>query len=89
MVLRLNKSLNLAESIVSLHPHQTAQAQHQIWSLSTVNTPLLVCRLQRQRRPLSIAPNPHAERYSPQIAGNLNISNYTILDTFKVHARRI
>jgi len=56
---------------------------------STVNTPLLTCRWLCQRRPLSIAPNFHAERCSPQTAGDLNISNNTIRNTFKFHARRI
>jgi len=81
-------SMNLS-SIVSLYPHHSAQAQHQLSSLSTVNTPLLACGRQCQRRPLSVAPNFHAERSSPQTAGNLNISNYTIQNTFKLHARRI
>jgi len=76
-------SINLP-SIVSLCPHQTAQAQLPLSSLSTVNTPLLPCRRQCQRRPYSVAPNFHAERSSPQTAGNLNISNYTILNTFKL-----
>jgi hypothetical protein len=74
---------------MSLYPHQTAQVQHQLSSLSTVNTPLLLCRRQCQRRPLSVAPNFHVERRSPQAAGNLNISNCTILKSFKVDARRI
>jgi len=68
---------------VSLYPHQTAQAQLQLSSLSTVNTPLLACRRRCQRRPLSVARNFHAERSSPQTAGDLNISNYTILNTFR------
>jgi len=38
------------------------------------------------RKPHSVAPNIHAERSSPQSAGHLNISNYTILNTFKLHA---
>jgi len=71
-------------SIVSLYPNQTAQAQLQLSSLSTVNIPLLPCHRQCQRRPLSIAPNFHADRSSPQTAGNLNISNYTILNTSKL-----
>jgi len=33
--------------------------------------------------------NSHVERSSPQTAGDLNITNYTILNTFKLHARRI
>jgi hypothetical protein len=89
MVLRFNKSLQLADSIVSLYPHQTAQPQHQLSSLSTVNTPLLTCCLQWQRRPLFLAPNFGAERSSPQTAGDLSISNCTILNTFKLHTRRI
>jgi len=89
IVLRLNKSLKLAESIISLHPHQAAQAQHQNSSLSTVYTPLLACRRQCQRRPISGALNLHAEWSSPYTTGNWNISNYSILNTFKLHARKI
>jgi len=69
--------------------HEAAQAQHQLSSLSTVYTPLLPCRRQFSRRPLSVAPNFRAERSSPLTAGDLNISNYTILNTFKLLARRI
>jgi len=54
-----------------------------------VYTPLLTCRRQCQRRPLSVAPKCHAKRRSPQTADDLNISNYTILHIFKLHARRI
>jgi len=68
---------------------EAAQAQHQLSSLSTVNTPLLPCRRQCQRRHLAIAPNLHAERSSLQTAGDLNISNYTILNSFKLPTRRI
>jgi len=75
--------INLS-SMVSLYPHQTAQAQLQLSSLSTVNTPLLPCHWQCQRRPHSVAPNCHAERSSPQTPGDWNISNYTILNTFKL-----
>jgi len=89
MVLRLSISLKLAESIVSLHPHQAAQAQHQLWSLSMVYTPLVTCRQQCPGIPRSAAPNFHAKRSSPQTAGNLTISNYTILNTFKLPARRV
>jgi len=76
-------SINLS-SIVSLYPHQTAQAQLQLSSLWTMNTPLLPCRQQCQRWPHSVAPNFHAERSSPQTAGDWNISNYTIVNTFKL-----
>jgi len=38
MVLTLNKCLKLAESIVSLHPHQAAQVDRQLLTLSTVHT---------------------------------------------------
>jgi len=69
--------------------HQAAQAQHQLLSISTVYISPLTCRWQCLKRPLVLAPNFHAARCSPQAAGNLNISNYTILDTFKLHARRI
>jgi len=89
MVLRLNKSLKLAESVVSIHPHQAAQAQHQLWPLSTVYTPLLECCRQYQRSPLSVAPNFHFERSSPQTAGDRNSSNYTMLNTFKSNTRRM
>jgi len=75
-------SINLS-SIVSLYPHKTAQAQLQLSSLSTANTPLLPCHGQCQRRSHCVAPNFNAERSSPQTAGDLNISNYTILNTFK------
>jgi len=89
MVLRLNKSLKLAESIMSLYPHQVAQAQHQLSSISTVYTPLLACHQQCRRGPLLIGLNIHAERSSPQTAGHFNISNYTMLITFKLHTTRI
>jgi len=69
--------------------HQTAQAQRKLSLHFTVNIPLLACRRQCHRRLLSIAPNFRAERSSPQTAGNQNISNNTILNTFKLHARRI
>jgi len=48
-----------------------------------------VCRRQCQRWPFSIALNFHAERSSPQTAGNLIISNYAILNTIKLSDRRI
>jgi len=35
------------------------------------------------------SPNFHAKRSSPQTAGDLNRSNYTIMNTFMLHARRI
>ena len=76
-------SINLS-SIVGLYTHQTAQALLQLSSLSTVITPLLSCCGQCQRRPHSVALNFHAERSSPQTAGDLNISNWTILNTFKL-----
>jgi len=75
--------------MVSLHQHQTAQAQHQLWSLSKLYTPLFTCHGQCWGRPCHIAPNVHAEWNSPPAAGNLNISRYTILYTFKLHNRRI
>ena len=89
MVLKLNKSLKLAESIRSLYPHQTAQAQQQLSSHSTVNAPYLTGCQQCQRRPHFVAPNSQAKRSSPQTAGDHTISNYTILNTFKLHTRRI
>jgi len=69
--------------------YKAAQALHQLSSFCTQNTPLLACRRQCQRRPISVDSNFHAERSSPQTTGDLNISNYTILNTFKLHARRI
>ena len=54
--------------------HQAAQALHQLSSLSTVYTPLLVCHQRCQGRPFSIPPNFHAEWSSPQTACDLNIS---------------
>jgi len=89
MVLRINESLTLAESIVSLHPHQAAQPQRQLWAVPTVNTPRLVCQRECQRWPLSVAPNHHAERWSPQRAGDLNVSHFTIRNTVRLHARCI
>jgi len=88
MVSRLTESLQLAESIVSIHPHQVAQAQHQLSFLSTLYTALLACRSQCQSRPLPVVPNFHAERSSPHTTCNVNISNHTILDTVKLHTRR-
>jgi hypothetical protein len=79
MVVRVNTSLKYRELI---YPHRTAQAQHQLSSLSTVNTSLLPCHQQCQRRPHSVALNFHAQRCSPQSAGNTIISNYTIRNTF-------
>jgi hypothetical protein len=69
--------------------HEAAQAKHQRSSLTTVYTPLLACRRQCQRTPLSVTPNDDAERSSPQTAGDINLSHYTILNTFKWYARRI
>ena len=54
-----------------------------------VYTPLIAVRRQCQRTPISIAPNFHAKRRSPQTAGDLIISTYTILNNFLLHARRI
>jgi len=71
------------------YTHEAAQAQHQLSFLSMLYTPLLMCRWQCQRRLLSIGPNFDAKRSSPQTAGNLNISNYAIRNTFKLHTRRI
>jgi len=89
MVSTINKCHKLVVCIVSLHPHQTAQALHQQSFCSTVWTPLLACCRQCQRRPLSFDLNVDAKRSSPQTADDLNISNYTILNTFKLHASRI
>jgi len=54
-----------------------------------VYTPILACRRRCQSRPRSVAPNFHAKRSLPQTAGDSNISNYTVLNTFKLHARKI
>jgi len=69
--------------------HQAAEALYLLVSHSTVYTPLVACRRQCQRRPLSVAPKFHAKWSSPQAAGDLNISNYTILNTYKLHTREI
>jgi hypothetical protein len=87
MVLRLNKSLKYHDLIPTLDWSGPAPTM----SLSTVSTPLLTGRRKCQRRPLSVAPNIHAESSSPQTAGELNISNFTILNTirtFRVFAAR-
>jgi hypothetical protein len=73
---------------VSWDPHQTAQAQHQLPSLSTVNTTLLPCGRECLRRAHSVALNFRAERSLPQTAGDLNISNYTILNTIQVACQK-
>jgi len=80
--------MNLS-SIVSLYSHQTAKAQHQLSSQSTVTTALHACGWQCQRTPLSIARKFHAERSSPQAAGNSNLSNYTIMNTLIMHNKWI
>jgi hypothetical protein len=69
--------------------HQATHAQHEHSSLSDVYTLFLSGRRQCQRRPLSVAPNFHAERSSPPIAGYLNISTCTMLNTLKLSAKRI
>jgi hypothetical protein len=69
--------------------HEAAQAQHQPLSQSTVDTSLLACAQQCQRTPHSLALNFHVERCSPQTAGHLYISNYNILNTFKLHTWRM
>jgi len=89
MVLTLNKSLKLAESIVSLPPHKAVQTQDQLRSISKVYTPLLMCHRQWQRSPLSIATTCHAKRSSPRTAGEENKSNPNILNSFRRNARRI
>jgi len=61
MVLKFKRFLKLTESIVSIHPHQAAQAQHQLSPHSMVYTLLLACHRQCQRRALSIALNFHAK----------------------------
>jgi len=69
--------------------HWAAQALLQLWSHSAVCTALLVCHQQCQRTPLSVPPDFHAERSSPQSAGDLNTLNYIVLNTLKLRARRI
>lgn len=88
-ILRLNKSLKLAESIMNLHPQQASQYQYQRSSLSTVYTPVVMCRQQFPRIPLSFALNFKAAWSSPQSAGDLYILSYTTLNTIKLQARRI
>jgi hypothetical protein len=74
---------------VSLYPHKTAQALHIPSSQTAVNTALLLRHRQYQKKPISFALNFHAERSSPQPDDDLNISNYTMLNTFKLHPRII
>jgi hypothetical protein len=84
LVLRLNRSRKWAESIVSLPNHHAAQARYQLLSVSTVYTQHLECHRQYQGTSLPVAPNCPTQTRSPQTAGDLNISNYTILNTFKL-----
>jgi len=69
--------------------NKATQAHHELSSLCTVYTPLLMCHWQCQRRPLSIAPNFHAKRCLPLTAGHFIISNYSIQNAFKMHTRSI
>jgi hypothetical protein len=87
MVLRVKKSLKLAEFVVSLYPHQAAQAQHQLLTPSTVYTLLLTCYGECQRRPLSVARSFHVKRSSPQTAGGSNLTSNTIRNPFMMHSR--
>jgi len=52
-------------------------------------TPIVTCRHQSRRWLLSITLNLDPQRRSPQTEGNLIISKYTRLNTFKSHARCI
>jgi hypothetical protein len=88
MVFRLNESLQLAESIMSIHTR--------LLRLSTNHCPFEQCKLHcsgvvhNAREDLfSVAANVVAKQSSPQRAGYLTISNYTILNTFKLHTNRI
>jgi hypothetical protein len=74
---------------MSLYPDQCAHTQLQLSLIGIVSTPLLSRRRQCQRRPVSVAPDFHAESSSPQTAGDPNISNYTTLNTFELHPRTI
>jgi hypothetical protein len=74
----------VAKSIMSLHTRLLRPSTN-----FTVYTPLLPYHRQCQRSPHSRALNFHAERSSPLTAGDFNISNYTILNTFKMHGRKI
>jgi hypothetical protein len=70
-------------SIVNIYSHLTTETPHQHSSLSTLNTELLQCGRQFQTRPLAVAPKFDASRSKPQTAGDLNISNYTILNIIR------
>jgi len=83
------QSMSLVSWKYSELTHQAAQAQHQFWSLPAVYTPLLARWQQCRSIPCCGAPNFDAKWSSPQTAGDWNISNHSILYTFKLHARRI
>ena len=85
MMLRLNQ---LAYSIMSLHTR--------LLRPSTNFRPFLQCILHSshvinnaKEDPFPLRLISNAERSSPQTAGDLNTSNYTILNTFKLHSRKI
>jgi hypothetical protein len=85
MVLRLNKSLKYRELIPTPDcsgPAPTFVPFYSQYSTSCVSSTM------PEKTP-SGAPNVHAERSSPQTASDLNKSNFTILNTFKLHARKM
>jgi hypothetical protein len=88
MVMMPNQSLKLAESIVTLHTRQHRR--------STMFHPLLQYILRSthfvdnaRESPCRLPKKYHAQCCLPQTADNLYISNYTILNTFKLRTRRI
>jgi len=88
MVLRFNESLMLAQSIVSLCARLLRPSSNIGSFLQCILYSLCVTDNARDD-PFPLTPNFHAERSSPLTAGDLNISHCTILNTFKIHTRRI
>jgi hypothetical protein len=80
--------MNLS-SVESLCPQLTAQGQEQLSSLSTVHTPFIAGRRQSQKGPTFIASNFHAKSSSPLTPVDLNISQYTVLNTIQFDVRTI
>jgi len=80
MVFRLNKSLKYCELIPT--PDCSGPAPTFVPFYSEYSTPPGSSTMPEKTH--SVAPNFHPERSSPQTAGDLHISNYTILNTFKL-----
>jgi len=85
IVLRLNKSLKYHELIPT--PDSWGPAPTFVPFYSDYSTPRMSWTMPEKTPPR--CPEFHAERSSPQTAGDFNISNYTIRYTFKLHSRRI